>query len=227
MEKFPGARDAEFRCVLEPLDALPDGALCDMPAGGGYLAHHLRAGLGYVGVDPASDFVALGSKEAHIVRAELIDVPLKAGSVDYVVSLAGLHHEPNLGSVFLEMRRLIRTGGRVVIADVAHDTAPAHFLNGFVDRANPMGHEGHFLGSGTAELVEAAGLRILEDELIMVPWAFGDVDDAASFAGQLFGTVRATPAEVADALSNDIGFTTASGQVRLNWSLRRIVCCKD
>ena len=224
----PDARKAEFRCVLDPLDALPGGILCDMPAGGGYLAHHVRPDLSYVGVDPASDFVAAGSKAAaRIVRAEPSDVPLDSASVDYVVSLAGLHHEPNLGAVFHEMRRLVRPGGRVVIADVGHATPAARFLNGFVARTNPMGHDGRFLNDDTAELLEAAGLTILDDSAIDVPWVFPDVAEAASFAAQLFGTVNASPSEVADALSSDLGFTTGGADVRLNWSLRRFVCAAE
>ncbi len=209
MEALPRAREAEFRSVLSPLDHLPAGTLCDMPAGGGYLAPHLRPDLGYIGVDPASDFVALGSRAAaRIIRAELSEVPLQSGSVDYVVSLAGLHHESNLGGVFREMRRLVRENGRVVIADVARSTPPARFLNGFVDRMNPMGHDGRFLDESTAPLIENAGLAILEDRIIEAPWVFDDHEEAASFAGQLFGTGRASRSEVADALSAEIGFTS-------------------
>ena len=228
MEAFPRARETEFRCVLQTLDDLPGGILCDMPAGGGYLAHHLRPDFDYIGVDPASDFVALGSKAAaKIIRADPADVPLESGSIDYVVSLAGLHHEPHLDRVFGEMRRLLRTGGKVVIADVAHETPPARFLNDFVNRTNPMGHDGHFLDGETASLLEGAGLNILDDELILVPWPFADIEQAAAFAGQLFGTVRADIPEVADALSSDIGFTREPSHVLLNWSLRRIVCSKN
>jgi SAM-dependent methyltransferase len=228
MEAFPHARTAEFRCVLEPLDELPSGIVCDLPAGGGYLSHHLRTGLEYVGVDPASDFVALGSESARrIIRAELADVPLESGSIDYVVSLAGLHHEPNLGAVFREMRRLVRKGGRVVVADIGHATAPARFLNGFVDRTNPMGHDGRFLTDDTVTLLEGAGLNVLEDAQIDVPWFFAGIDEAASFAARLFGTDRATLTEVADALSTEIGFIGVGSQIGLNWSLRRIICAAD
>ena len=224
MEAFPRARDAEFRSVLEPLDDLPAGILCDMPAGGGYLSSRLRPDLEYVGVDPASDFVACGSRVVRIVRAEPSDVPFESGSVSYVVSLAGLHHEPNLGPVFREMRRLVRGGGRVVVADVAHDTAPARFLNGFVARANPMGHDGRFLNDDTAALLEAADLRILEDGIVRTPWAFADAAEAGTFAGRLFGTDKATAAEVTDALSSEIGFIPQGPQLQLDWCLRRIVC---
>jgi SAM-dependent methyltransferase len=225
MEAHPRAREAEFRCVLDPLDDVPGGILCDMPAGGGYLARHLPPGFSYVGVDPAGDFVAAGAEAgARIVAAELSLVPLEADSVDHVVSLAGLHHEPNLAAVFREMRRLTRPGGRVVIADVAHATPPARFLNGFVARTNPKGHDGRFLNDDTAELLEGAGLTVLDDSIVAVPWTFSSVEEAASFAAQLFGTVSATPSEVADALSNEIGFTRDGPDVRLDWSLRRLVC---
>jgi SAM-dependent methyltransferase len=225
MEAFPRARELEFRSVLEPFDGLPRGTLCNMPAGGGYLAGHLRPDFRYIGVDPTSDFVALGSQAAiHIVRADLTNVPLESGSVDYIVSLAGLHHEPNLVGVFREMRRLARKGCRIVIADGAAETPPARFLNGFVDRMNPMGHEGRFLDENTAPLIEASGLTVLEDEIIDVPWIFGDIEEAASFASALFGTDRASTSEIVDALSRDIGFRSVSRGVSLNWCLRRIVC---
>lgn len=225
MEAHPQAREAEFRCVLDPLDSLPGGMLCDMPAGGGYLAHFARPELDYVGVDPASDFVAAGSKAAaRIIRAEPTHVPLDSASIDYVVSLAGLHHEPNLGAVFHEIARLVRPSGRVVIADVGHATPAARFLNGFVARTNPMGHDGRFLNDDTGELLESAGLAVLEDSAIDVPWVFPDVEEAAAFAAQLFGTVNATRSEVAQALSDELGFTPDGADVRLNWSLRRFIC---
>lgn len=228
MQAHPRAREAEFRSILAPLQHLPGGILCDMPAGGGYLAHHLPPGFSYVGIDPAGDFVAAGLEAGtKIIRTELPNVPLEAHSVDYVVSLAGLHHEPDLAAVFREMRRLTRPCGRVVIADIEHATPPARFLNGFVARTNPMGHDGRFLDDGTARLLQAAGLAVLEDSIVAVPWIFADVEEAASFAAQLFGTVDATPSEVVDALANEIGFTDDGSDVRLNWSLRRIVCTPE
>ena len=225
MEAVPRAREAEFRSVLEPFDGLPGGTLCNMPSGGGYLAYHLRPDLRYIGVDPTSDFVTLGSKgEIHIIRAELSNVPLESGSVDYIVSLAGLHHEPDLICVFREMRRLARTGGRIVIADGARDMLLARFLNGFVDRMNPMGHEGRFLDEDTVALIEASGLTVLEDEIIDVPWVFGDVEEAASFASALFGTDRASASEILDALESNLGLSSGPWGVSLNWCLRRIIC---
>lgn len=225
MERLPNARAAEFRCVLEPLDDLAPGRLCDLPAGGGYLSHHLRPGLVYVGVEPASDFVALGSSsDTDIVKAELVDVPLASHSFDYVVSLAGLHHEPDLERIFREMRRLLRRDGRLVIADVTEATPPARFLNGFVARTNPMGHNGRFLDEGTRPLLESAGFGVLEDEVVATPWVFASDEEAGRFAAQLFGADIASLSEVTEALASEIGLEADGSGVRANWSLRRIVC---
>jgi SAM-dependent methyltransferase len=225
MEEMPLARQAELRAVLEPLDHLPAGRLCDLPAGGGYLAHHLKPGLVYVGVDPTGDFVALGSSgDVVIVKAELVDVPLASGSFDYVVSLAGLHHEPDLEAVFREMRRLLRDDGRLVIADVAEATPPARFLNGFVARTNPMGHNGRFLDEGTQSLLEEAGFSVLQDEIVTTPWIFEKFEEAGAFAARLFRTDEASGAEVAEALADEIGVERTGSEVHVNWCLRRIVC---
>lgn len=204
---------------------MPDGVLCDMPSGGGYLADRLRDGLSYVGVDPSCDFVAFASEVAGwIVRAKLTDVPLEPQSIDYVVSLGGLHHEPALNTVFREMRRLIRPGGRLVIADVGASTSPARFLNGFVARTNPMGHDGHFIDDGTGPLLKDSGFEVTSDELVETPWVFSDVHQAGGFAAQLFGTTGASDADMAEALASEIGFSPDRGEVRLNWSLRRFIC---
>ena len=226
MRKWTHARDAEFRSVLEPIRHAPDGLVCDMPSGGGYLADYLRPGLHYLGVDPAEDFIAACSGEMSLntLNCPIAEVPLPDGAVDYIISLAGLHHEPSLPAVFAEMHRLARPGGRVVIADVAVGTGPARFLNGFVASNNPRGHDGHFLDAGTRALVEAAGLAVADDALIEVPWAFANAAEAGAFCGELFGLSGPSAVEVAEALASEIGFDQADGRVHLRWSLRRIVC---
>lgn len=224
MRAWPNARDAEFRCVVEPLAGAPEGLICDMPSGGGYLADYLPAGMSYLAVDPASGFFVEWEKPLQRLTAEITHVPLADGSVDHVVSLAGLHHEPDLLAVFREMRRLVRPGGRVVLADVAAGTPPATFLNGFVDQNNPMGHDGHFLDASTRGLLEEAGLAVVADEMVEVPWQFDDRPAAGDFCRNLFGMTALDPSTVAEAMSEEIGFDERDGGVRLKWTLRRLVC---
>lgn len=223
MRVSPRARDAEFLAVLEPIRDRPAGIVCDMPSGGGYLANYLWPGMSYLAVDPAPDFFVEWPDRLQRVVAEITKVPLPDSSVDYVVSLAGLHHEPSLPHVFGEMRRLLRPGGRAVLADVAIDTPPARFLNGFVNEHCPLGHDGRFLDERTAPALKNAGFQVTSDELIEAPWSFDSSDEAGEFCRHLFGMTELTPAETVEALEREIGFDEEGGCPRLRWKLRRII----
>ena len=225
MQMVPDARAGEFRAMVEPIPAGSASVVCDMPAGGCYLAPYLPEGMRYVGVEPAAEFLDLcAGGVGDTLHAPITDVPLADGSADHVVSLAGLHHEQTLAPVFAEMRRLVRPGGRVVIADVAADTAPARFLNGFVARHNPLGHEGRFLDGKTAGSLERAGLRVLDDRLIDVPWVFDSRRQAASFCTALFGIAGLSDDAVEEALDRELGIEARGAGIGMNWVLRRIVC---
>ncbi|HMI40044.1 MAG TPA: methyltransferase domain-containing protein [Sphingomicrobium sp.] len=222
MRQSPRARDSEFLAVLEPIRDVAPGLVCDMPSGGGYLADYLWAGMDYLAVDPATDFFVEWPKPLQRLQAVITSVPLADESVDTIISLAGLHHEPSLPLVFEEMRRLLRPGGRVVLMDVAVDTAPARFLNGFVAENCPLGHDGRFLDGRTAPELTAAGFRITDDRMIEVPWKFDDFDEAGDFCRNLFGMTALGTRETADAMEREIGFDVDKGGPHLRWILRRI-----
>ena len=222
MAECPNARGAEFRAALEPLHGR-SGLLCDMPSGGGYLASYLPVGWRYLGVDPSDDFVRACPVGVECVQAGITSVPLATGEADAVVSLAALHHEPDLPAVFSEMRRILQADGRAVICDGAVGTPVAKFLNGFVAANNPMGHDGHFLDQRTAGLIEEAGFEIAGDELVEMPWQFESRDDAGAFCRQLFWMPKLSVEEVAAAMGREIGFSDVDGRPQLRWALRRIV----
>ena len=223
MKASPRARDAEFQAVLKPLRDAPPGLVCDMPSGGGYLADYLQPGLDYVAVDPATDFFVEWPRKLDRIEALITEVPLADGSVDHIVSLAGLHHEPSLPRVFEEMRRLVKPAGRVVVADVAIDTLQARFLNGYVAENCPLGHDGRFLDENTAPAIEAAGFAIVDDRLMDVPWSFDNHEEAGEFCRHLFGMTALGAAETAEAMDREIGFDLIDGRPHLRWQLRRIV----
>jgi len=224
MRLAPKARAAEFQAMVEPLRESGRGLVCDMPAGGGYLAPYLPAGFDYVGIEPVGEFHELAPKDRRTLCAPITDIPLPARSVDHVISLAGLHHEERLEPVFSEMRRLMRAGGTAVLADVAIGTAPAGFLNGFVAQHNPRGHNGRFLDERTSPALERSSFRVVDDGLISVPWHFESCELAGEFCAPLFGISGLAPSEVAAALEREIGMIAKSDGIALQWVLRRIVC---
>ncbi|MBO9376775.1 methyltransferase domain-containing protein [Sphingomonas histidinilytica] len=227
MNHHPHARDAEFGAVVDPLDPAAR-IVIDMPAGGGWLRRYLRAGIHYIAIEPAELFFDLCPQDASAdrLRAPVEAVPLPDAAADAIVSLAGLHHAPDLGAIFAEAHRLLRSGGQFVIADVAAGSREDDFLNRYVHAHNPMGHEGVFLDDGTAGLLRRAGFEVLAEEQAPTPWRLGSAEQAGAYCADLFGIEGQTPAQVAAALQEIVGAVQGGDGFVLGWSLRRLICRK-
>ncbi len=226
MARWPDVRCAEFEMVLAPLPLEAGTTLCDMPAGGGYLRRYLARDVDYVAVEASAHFFARCPTEAGARRFQCSAdaVPLQGASVDYIVSLAGLHHVSDLDAVFVEMRRLACPGGWVVIADVDIGSASDRFLNGFVHAHNPMGHTGVFLDESTPNRLARAGLRVIDDRRVAVPWSFDSADEMGAYCRLLFGVERASARQVTDHLAAAFESCGGPGAVNIAWPLRRLVC---
>jgi SAM-dependent methyltransferase len=227
MRMCPDARRAEFALVLEPLSLRTGDTLCDVPAGAGYLWRHVRqSGVRYVGVEPSDLFASLFPSDPGAVslRCPMNAFDLPDGSLDHLVSLAGLHHEPDLPAIFREMRRVLRRGALAVIADVQEESSTDRFLNCFVADHNPMGHEGVFLNGSASSALQGAGFHVLDDAVHNVGWIFADRQEMGSFLRLLFGVTNATPADTARAAEDILGLDDTGDAIRLAWPLRRLVC---
>lgn len=227
MVTWPFARRREFEAVIERLPKRAHAVLCDIPAGGGYLYGYLPPDdLRYIAVEPTEYFVSQCpvGKRAERRKAPMESLPLHRESVDFIVSLAGLHHAPDKLAIFKEMRRIIRTAGQLVIADVEAGTGADNFLNQFVNTHNSIGHVGVFFGPETAQELRLAGLEIERDELVTVPWSFDTANDMGSFCKSLFGIDRATVKEVIRGIDEFVGRSDGAGLVNMAWQLRYIVC---
>jgi arsenite methyltransferase len=85
-----------------------------------------EAGLA-VGVDSNPAMIAAARAPAadrHRIRfllGDLAAVPLPDGQADVVISSCAINHAPDKGAVYREIRRLLRPGGRFVVADVVSE----------------------------------------------------------------------------------------------------------
>lgn len=223
----PRARRREFEAAVERAGPLSGRVLCDIPAGGGYLYGYLPPDLGtYLAIEPTIHFVSCCPRalNAGRLRASIEALPLAGAVADVVVSLAGLHHIPDKVAAFREMRRIVKPGGIVVVADAEEGTGAARFLNGFVHGHSGMGHEGVFLGPSSTDDLVAAGLTVEKDELVTVPWEFEDRAAMGAFCRSLFGVDRASVAEVAKGVEDIVGVGEDPRGVHMAWQLRYLVC---
>jgi ubiquinone/menaquinone biosynthesis C-methylase UbiE len=116
----------------------PADHVLDVACGPGFLtmtfaAHAARA----IGCDATEAFLALARVEAARRRlgnvvftgGDVAALPFADASFDVVACRAAFHHFPQPGRVLAEMRRVVRPGGRLVVADMlgAEDAARAAY----------------------------------------------------------------------------------------------------
>jgi len=217
MRAWPDARRAEFAAIVAAADLQPGHAVADVPSGGGYLAALLPIGARYTAVDAAASF--LGAAPDALAWSQGAS-PVAPGSQDRVLSLAGLHHLPDRRPVFAAFFEMLRPGGRVVVADGAAGSPVARFLDDFVDRFVPGGHQGRWFDAGIADELAAVGFVDAQTELVPTPWRLADEASAVAFVRGLFGLRGASDAEIASALNEDLGAALSATSATIPWALQ-------
>ena len=174
MTRWPDAREEELRLLLDALAPQAGETLVDAPAGGGYLASRLPAGVRYVAVEAARPFFDRCPEGGDCTRvlSPLAKIALPDRSADLVTCLTGLHHEPDVCGSLAEMVRVLRPGGRLGVADVKLGSPPDRFLNDFVHEHSRTGHRGVFLDGSFADALREAGLGEVTLEMAPLRWRF-------------------------------------------------------
>ncbi|MGH9270268.1 MAG: class I SAM-dependent methyltransferase [Ilumatobacteraceae bacterium] len=107
------------------IERLPIGRALDAACGTGRHAIHLHAaGWEVIGVDATPAMLDRARAKAPEVRfqpADLLALPL-ADAVDLVVCSLALTHVPQLETAIIELARVVRPGGTVIVSDI-HPTA--------------------------------------------------------------------------------------------------------
>jgi demethylmenaquinone methyltransferase/2-methoxy-6-polyprenyl-1,4-benzoquinol methylase len=100
---------------------LPAGArVLDLAAGTGDLCRDLqKAGHTPIGADLSWGMLAHARTSAPLVQADALRLPLPPGTADGVTCGFALRNFVDLGGFFDELGRVVRSGGRVALLDVA------------------------------------------------------------------------------------------------------------
>jgi SAM-dependent methyltransferase len=222
MTRWPEARAQELRLLLDALRPQAGETLIDAPAGGGYLAERLPAGVRYVAVEAARPFFDRCPERdgRSRVLCPLAKIALPDRSADLITCLTGLHHEPDVGGVLAEFARVLRPGGRLGIADVKLGSPPDRFLNGFVHEHSRTGHRGAFFDDSLAAALRAAGLTGVTLAFAPLRWRFPDAASMVDFVRLLFGVDLASEAQIHAAITELLGCDRLpDGSLALRWGL--------
>jgi demethylmenaquinone methyltransferase / 2-methoxy-6-polyprenyl-1,4-benzoquinol methylase len=128
---FSLGQDRLWRRAAAQATGLADGEVAvDVACGTGALAEELAAlapGARVVGLDFSWEMVrraGTGAAGPRFAVADALRLPLADGSVDVVTIAFGLRNLPEPAWGLLEFRRVLRTGGRLVVCEFSHPTVP-------------------------------------------------------------------------------------------------------
>jgi SAM-dependent methyltransferase len=160
----------------QALAGIPGGWVLDVATGQGRFVERLAGGLaGYtaiVGVDVAERMLrdAAGSAtayNAHFVQMDARRLGFPDDGFDTVSISASLHHVADAPSVLLELRRMLRPGGHLIVAEMHRDAATEaqvssvrlHTWAAAVDLAVGLPHYPTLARQQIVDLVAALDLR--------------------------------------------------------------------
>jgi ubiquinone/menaquinone biosynthesis C-methylase UbiE len=126
---FAGRRRTHYRRLLKASGVGVGERVLDVGSGPGYFARMLAEAVGpqgsVVGIDAAPEMIAYASRKArHLPNCQFQEgtaesLPYADGEFDLVVSSLMMHHLPEDAHqrAVVEMRRVLRPGGRLLLAD--------------------------------------------------------------------------------------------------------------
>ena len=225
MGRCPDARKSELVSFGMDgyLDAEPREAV-DIGAGDGYLTGYLS------GKFPESRIYALDvsdsmTRDLRIKNAIVLKyssagkIPLKDEYVDAAFSLAMLHHVSNKKQLFQEVKRILKNGGLLFIADVNDGTPAQEFFDTVVKEYCITGHDFDFLDTEwVSYLAESSGLARMESGVKETPWVFRDDKEMLFFIKNLTG-LNIEDDKLAEHIHSIFKVSDRRGTVSLPWQL--------
>jgi ubiquinone/menaquinone biosynthesis C-methylase UbiE len=176
------------QAVLERLrqavGASPSDRILDLACGPGIVAEtvspHVRE---VVGIDATPEMIRLVRERfamAHLTngRFEVASaewLPFEAGEFDQVLTRLSFHHFPDVAAVLAEIRRVLRPGGRMIVADVvSSEDADQSALHNSLERLRDPTHVRMLSSTELLQVIHGAGFSVMHEERWQQQRSFGE-----------------------------------------------------
>lgn len=114
--------DVEEPIVKNLILSLQKGKALDAACGTGRYSKFLQS-LGYLvtGIDISDDMLnvaRINNPDIDFIKASLIDMPIKNSTFDLTISALALSHLPKIDKAIVELARVTKVGGQIIISDI-------------------------------------------------------------------------------------------------------------
>lgn len=224
----PNARRDEINTIRAWLRPRPGERSLDVAAGSGFLTKFLSTwtSVPAIAVDPShKQLMALrrNAPNTSILQGYPDDrstfEKFPHGSIDFATSLGGIHHVVNQREMFRNVARLLRGGGRFVVADVCAETPLARHFDEVVAQKCLTGHTAQWLSEERVrELIAGLPLTVERMGVEHIFMKFTSEMEMYLFFKGLHAYDLPMD-EVIEDLNGVLGRSDRQGEVWLNWPL--------
>ena len=169
-----------------------------------------------------ADFVVPDSlKDWNIVKTDYNLACIPSAYFDVVLSMAGIHHLDNDEQLqfLIATRKVLKTHGRLLMAEVKDDSRTSHFLDQFIGKYTGTGHTGNYLKEDFVSVAARAGYDTIKRETIVCPWVFANEDHLFKWMSKFFGLSNISKNILLTQVGDILGLNRENEILTANWEL--------
>lgn len=221
-ETYPTALFNEFKTAASIICSTHPTTVLNIPAACVPLDLYLPSTIKYTCFESNKDFAAL----SNIPYASLFEIPVPNNSIDAIICLASLHHATHAERqiFYKECMRILTPGGALIIGDVLQDSPQDRWLNIFVNKYNPSGHNGLFWNAADIEYLKSVGFSV-DFSTYTYTWDFESHADIIDFSRHLFGLEKISDDVLDDGLREFLH--VQKDDIHIDWQLGYFIATKS
>ncbi len=219
--KYGHCMENEFKTAINELDLKDREILVNLAGGGLNLNKYVITNTKYIPFDFVKEWTNF---DKNIIYTCYKKLPLENSSVDKIIILAVLHHftDQEREELYKECHRVLKKSGKLVIADVIKNSDQDIWLNTFVNKYNPFGHNGQFFTNDDAKLLENNNFNVIIKDYKYC-WWFNNGAEMLDYMKSLF-YLDISDEKLMDGINSVLKPKLEENKYYIDWQLKYFIC---